>query len=129
MIKALKLIQLAISLMVIVLFWLIYPGVMVLFATAVGLLYLLTSIGSFFNRRIAIWPAFVFSTLTAIFSSLSVNRFLLNGFDYFSGNFNQHGVFYFSPYLFMLISFCSILVVIMHLASWRWMIHGKLKSM
>ena len=65
MIKALKLIQLAISLMVIVLFWLIYPGVMVLFATAVGLLYLLTSIGSFFNRRIVIWPAFVFSTLTA----------------------------------------------------------------
>jgi hypothetical protein len=39
--------------------------VMALFATAVGLLYLLTSIGSFFNRRIAIWPAFVFSTLTA----------------------------------------------------------------
>ena len=39
MITALKLIQLATTLLVIVLFWLIYPAVMVLFASAVQLLY------------------------------------------------------------------------------------------
>ena len=45
--KTLKLIQLAIPLEVVVLFWLIYPGVMMIFASGVGVLYLLASIGSF----------------------------------------------------------------------------------
>ena len=124
MVKTLKLIQLAIPIEAIVLFWLIYPGVMVIFASGVGVLYLLASIGSLRDNRVAIWLAFVFSTLTAIFSSLGVNRFLLNGFDYFTGDFQRHGAFYFPPYLLMIISLCSILVVIMHLVSWRWMMRG-----
>ena len=124
MVKTLKLIQLAIPIEAIVLFWLIYPGVMVIFASGVGVLYLLAAIGSFRNNRAAIWLAFVFSTLTAIFSSLGVNRFLLNGFDYFTGDFQPHSAFYFPPYLLMIISLCSILVVIMHLVSWRWMMRG-----
>ena len=98
---------------------------MVVFASVVGLCYMVAAIGAIRDNRVAIWFAFAFSILTAILSSLGVNRFLRNGFDFLAGNWGKHGEFYFHPYLFLIISLGSIFVVIMHFVSWRWMIHGK----
>ncbi len=125
MITFLKFFQLAISFGVIILFWLIYPGVMVIFASAAGLCYLFASIAAICDNRIAIWFAFVFSIVTAVLATLGVYRFLQNGFDFLSGNFNQHNGFYLHPFLFLVISLGATLVVILHLASWRWMIRGR----
>jgi len=125
MITFLKTVQLAISFGVIALFWLIYPGVMLIFASAAGLCYVVTSIGAIHDNRIAIWLAFVFSTLTAIFAALGVNRYLRNGFDFLVGNFYEHSGIYLPPYLFLVISLGATLVVIVHVASWRWMVRGR----
>lgn len=125
MITALKYTQLAIAFAVIALFWMIYPGVMVIFASAAGFCYVLASIGAIRDCRIAIWLAFVFSMVTAVLSALAVNRFLRNEFDFMTGNFSQYSGIYLPPYLFLAISISSTFVVIMHLVSWRWMIRGR----
>jgi hypothetical protein len=124
----LKFAQLAISLGVIVLFWNIYPGIMLILASAVGMIYLAASIGAILDNRIAIWVAFVFTTIAAVLSALGVNRFLRNGFDFLAGNFEQQGAFYLPPYLFLVISLGATSVVIAHLASWRWMAPAQPKG-
>jgi len=128
MITFLKSAQLAIAFAVIALFWLIYPGMMVVFASGVGMIYVAASVGALLENRIAIWAAFVFSTITAILSAFGVNRFLQNGFDFLAGTFDESGEFYPPPYLFLAISIGAALVVIAHLASWRWMVSGHSKE-
>jgi hypothetical protein len=125
MIRALKSIQLVVSIGVIILFLMIYPGVMVVFACMVGCFYVAAAIGSMRDSLPAIWVAFAFSLLTAILSTLGVMRFLTNGFDFLAGNWGQYGGLYFHPYLFVIISFGSIAVVILHLLSWKWMSKRK----
>ena len=122
MIKFLKSAQLAISLGVIVLFWAIYPGIMAYFASAVGLIYVAVSVGAFQEKRIPIWIAFAFSTAVTVISVLGVNRFVRNGFDFMAGNFPNGAGVYLPPYLFLAISITSMLVVIAHVISWRWMV-------
>ncbi|TFG39842.1 MAG: hypothetical protein E4H42_05260, partial [Chromatiales bacterium] len=68
MIEVLKWLQLAVSIGVIALFWLIYPGIMVVFATAGGLCYAASAIVAFRDHRVAIWLAFAFSSLTTIYA-------------------------------------------------------------
>ena len=126
MIKALKSIQFMTSVTVTALFWLIYPGVMVLLASIVGLCYMMTAIGAIFENRIAIWFAFAFSVLTSILSSFGVARFVRGSFDFSVGNWGMSDEFYVHPYLFVIISLMSTVVVIMHLLSWQWMIKGSL---
>ncbi len=111
MIASLKSAQLATSVGIIGLLWLIYPGAMVIFATAVGLCYVVAAVGAIFNVKIAIWLAFLFSTLTAILSTLGVRRFLRNGFDFVGGNFDGLSGIYLPPYFFLVISIASTLVV------------------
>ena len=118
----LKFIQLAVSITVSVLFWLIYPGVMALFASIVGICYIVASLGAIRDFRVAICLAFVFTTLTAGFSWLAVYRFVGNGFDFLAGNFAEINGIYFPPYLILFISLGSSLVVITHLVSWWWKI-------
>lgn len=98
---------------------------MVVFASIVGFFYVAAAIGSMRDSLAAIWVAFAFSTLTAVLSTLGVNRFLTSGFNFLAGNWGQHDGFYFYPYLFIIISFGSIAVVILHIASWKWMIKRK----
>lgn len=124
MVNHLKSLQVAVSLVLMILMWLIYPGVMVLFASLIGVCYMIAAIAAYRNNRIAIWIAFVYSTLTAMISLLGVQRFLDNGFDYFVGNFEHLQGIYLPPYLFLLISLMSTLVVILHCLSWRWLIKG-----
>ena len=86
-VATIKSVQLATSAGVIVLFWLIYPGVMVIFATVIGMTYVAASIAASFDFRIAIWVALLFSLLTGILSTLGVSRFIRNGFNFVAGNF------------------------------------------
>ncbi len=125
MVRILKSIQLATSVAVTILFWVMYPGVMVVLACFVGLCYMVAAIGAILDNRVSIWLAFVFSALAVVLSTLGVYRFLQNGFDFLTGTWGQHGGFLFYPYLFLIISLGSILVIIMHFVSWRWMIQGK----
>jgi hypothetical protein len=124
LIAFLKSAQLAVSVGVVALFWLIYPGVMVIFATAVGLCYVVAAVGAFFDIRITIWLAFLFSILTAVISTLGVSRFLRSNFDFIGGNFDGLSGVYLLPYLFLAVSLISTLVVLMHLVSWRWTVTG-----
>ena len=128
MIRFLKSSQLVVSLGVIGSFWLIYPGAMVIFASAVGLAYTAASVGAIRDHRIAIWVAFVFSIVTAVLAALGVNRFMRNGFDFLAGNFDQHSGIYLPPYLFLAISSGAALVVVLHLASWHWVVRGRQKD-
>ncbi len=125
MIKALKSIQFMTSVTVTALFWLIYPGVMVLLASIVGLFYMMAAIGAIFENHIAIWFAFAISLLTAILSSLGVVRFAQGSFDFLAGNWGKSEEFALHPYLFVIVSLMSTVVVIMHLISWQWMIKGS----
>lgn len=125
MIEVLKWLQLAVSIGVIALFWRIYPGVMVVLATAAGLCYVASAVVAFRNYRVAIWLAFAFSALTAIFATLSVRRYIQNGFDFLAGNFVGHSGIDLTPYVFLLISLTSMLVVVMHVAAWRWTLWGR----
>ena len=126
MISVLKSTQFVTSIIVAVSFWLIYPGVMVFFASIVGLCYMMTAIGAIFENRIAIWFAFAFSVLSSILSSFGVARFIQGNFDFSVGNWGMSDEFYVHPYLFVIISLMSTVVVIMHLLSWQWMIKGSL---
>ena len=98
---------------------------MVIFATAAGLFYVAAAVGAFFDMKIAIWLAFLFSILTAVLSTMGVSRFLRNNFDFISGNFDGLSGVYLPPYLFLAIPLVSTLVVLMHLASWRWTVSGS----
>jgi len=121
----LKSCQLAVSLAVIGLIWLIYPGAMVIFTGAVGLAYLAASFGAIRDNRIAIWAALAFSVVTAVLTALGVSRFTRNGFDFLAGNFDQHSGIYLLPYVFLAISIGAVLVVALHLVSWRWVLRGS----
>jgi len=116
---------LLVSLGVIGLIWLIYPGAMVIFTSAVGLAYVAASFGAMRDNRIAIWAGFVFSVVTAGLAALGVSRFIRNGFDFLAGNFGEHSGIYFLPYVFLAVSIGAALVVLMHLASWRWLLRGR----
>lgn len=115
----------AVSLSVTGLIWLIYPGAMAIFASAAGLIYVAASFGAIRDNRIAIWVAFVFSVVTTMLAALAVSRFMRSGFDFIAGNYDQHSEVYLPPYGFLAISIIAILVVILHLAFWRWTIQGR----
>ncbi len=125
MIKSLKILQLLVSTSVIVLFWLIYPGVSVVIASAVGLCYVFSSLGAMRDNPLAIWVAFILSLATSILSALGVKRFLSAGFDFLAGHYGLQGEFYLSPYVFLFIALTSTLVVLMHFSSWRWLTQGR----
>ena len=88
---------------------------------------MMSSVGSMFDNRIAIWIAFVFSTLTAVLSTAGVTRFVRSEFDFLAGNWGQQVGIYYPPYVFALISVGSAIVVVMHLVSWRWMLRGAVE--
>lgn len=98
---------------------------MVIFASAVGLAYVAASFGAMRDNRIAIWAGFVFSVVTAGLAALGVSRFIRNSFDFLAGNFSEHSGIYFLPYVFLAVSIGAALVVLMHLASWRWLLRGR----
>ena len=121
----LKALQLAVSVGVLVLFWLIYPGAMVAFAGLVGLCYVLASMAAIMDRLAGIWLAFAFSVLTLLFSAWGVYRYLDNGFDYLAGNFGGRDGIYWPAYLFLLVAVGSIAVVVLHAFAWRWMLRPR----
>ena len=98
---------------------------MVIFASAVGLVYLAASFGAIRDSRVAVWTAFAFSIVTALLATLGVSRFMRNGFDFLAGNFDQHSGVYLLPYIFLAISIGAVLVVALHLVSWRWVLWGR----
>ena len=125
LVATIKSVQLATSVGVVILFWLIYPGVMAMFATAVGMVYVGASIGAIFNFRIAIWFGLLFSILTAILSTLGVSQFVRHGFNFGAGNFDGLSGIYFPPYVFLILSLASTLLGLLHVVSWRWTLSGS----
>lgn len=125
MVATLKYLQLATALGVIVLFSLIYPGAMVVMAVAIGLCYLLLAFGALVDFRPAIWLAFAFTVLTAALSGYGLYRYVVNGFDFVRGRFPNQQEVYLLPYVFALVAIAALLVVLMHVKSWRWMIRGR----
>jgi hypothetical protein len=123
-IRALKVIQLLIS-MGVFSFMLAYPGMMVLFTSVVGLSYVAAAIGSMRDSVVAIWLAFFLSTLAAVYFSLVVSQVFAHGFNFLTGSWPQHDGLEFVPYLYLALSLGSVTVVILHLASWKWMIGRK----
>ncbi|MBN1238135.1 MAG: hypothetical protein JXB36_06520 [Gammaproteobacteria bacterium] len=123
--RLLKLLQLAVSVGVLVLFWLVYPGVLLAFAGVAGLCYLVASVAAMRDRIVGIWLAFAFSLLTMLFSGWGVYRYLDNGFDYLAGNFDGRAGVYWPAYLFLLVAAGSIAVVVLHALSWRWMLRPR----
>ena len=111
MIRATRIIQLLVSLSVVGLFWLIYPGVMLLVAAAVALLYVAAAVGALRGNYVAGWVAFLGSLATAILATLAVLRFIANGFSYPWGNFDLHDGVYWPPYAFLAIATGASLVV------------------
>lgn len=125
MIGILKYLQLATAGGAIALLWLMYPGALVAMAVTVGLCYVLLALGALVDFRPAIWLAFVFSLLTAVSSAYGVYRYVVNGFDFLRGRFPNQEAFHALPYVFALVALASLLVVLMHAASWRWMVRGR----
>jgi hypothetical protein len=119
----LKGLQLAVSIAVLFLFWLIYPGVLLLFAGAVGVCYVLAAIAAAGDRRIAIWAAFAFTLLTFAFSTYGVYRYLDNGFQYLAGNFPGRPGIYWPAYVFAFVAVGSFAVIVLHAFTTRWMRH------
>jgi len=111
MIRATRIIQLLVSLSVVGLFWLIYPGVMLLVAAAVALLYVAAAVGALRGNYVAGWIAFVGSLATAVLATLAVFHFIANGYSYQSGNFELHDGVYWPPYAFLAIAIGASLVV------------------
>ena len=110
---------------VLVLFWLIYPGVMMMLASVVGLCYVAAAIGAAFDRPVGVWLALGFSVLAFAFSAYGVYRYLVNGFGFLSGNFaNLEGV-HWPAYRFLLVALGSLAVIVLHAVSWPWMVRPR----
>ena len=121
----LKALQLAVSVGVIALFWLIYPETLFLIAGAFGLCYVAASILALRDRRIGIWLAFGFTLLAFAFSTWGVYRYFDNGFEFLSGNFPGRAGLHWPAYLFVLVALGSLAVILLHLMSRDWMLRGK----
>ena len=110
-----KTIQLLVSLSVAGLFWLIYPGVMVVLAITVALIYVAAAIGAIRGNRLAEKAALAFTLATTVLAFIAVLRFIGNGFRYQSGNFELHDGFYWPPCAFLAIAIGAVLVVVLRL--------------
>jgi hypothetical protein len=119
MVRIEHIIQLIVSLALIGLFWMIYPGVMVFAASALGLVYVAASIGAIRGSLLGGRVAFAFSAMTAILAMLAVLRFVGNNFSYLSGSFESHDGVYWVPYAFLAVATGATLVVVLQLYSWR----------
>jgi hypothetical protein len=124
-VRVLKTLQLAVAAIAIVVSWVIYPGVLVLFATIVGACYMVAALLALADKRIAIWTATLFTTLAAVLSTLAIGRFQRAGFSFLSGSYESHSQFYAVPYLFLLMSIGSLLAVVLYAVCWRWLIFGR----
>lgn len=120
--RLLKTLQLAVSAGVLVLLWLIYPGA---FAGILGLCYVGASIAAARDRPAGVWLAFACSVLACGVSAWGVYRYLVNGFEYLSGNFPGRAGIHWPPYLFLLVAAGSIAVVALHVGAWRWMLRPR----
>jgi hypothetical protein len=110
---------------VVVLFWLIYPGVLRVLAALAGLSYVIASVAAARDRVVGIWLAFSLSLLAFAFSGWGVYRYLVNGFDYLSGNFGGRAGIHWPAYLFLLVALGTMTVIVLHLVSWRWMLRPR----
>lgn len=110
--------QLFVSLAVVGLFWLIYPGVMVLVASAVGLIYVASAVAALRGNKLGSRVAFAFSAATAILATLGATRLAGSGFSFTSGDFEFHDGVYWTPYAFLAVATGATLVVVLHLISW-----------
>lgn len=123
--RLLKALQLGVSVGILVLFRLIYPGVLLAFAGAVGLCYVAASLLAMRDRLVGIWIAFGFTLFAFAFSAWGVYRYLDNGFEFLSGNFPGRAGIYWPAYLFLLIALGSLTVIVLHAATRDWMLRGR----
>lgn len=117
--RVLKALQIAVAVGLFVLFWLIYPGVLLLFTGAVAACYVIASIAAARDRLLGIWVAFAFTVLAFGFSAWGVYRYIDNGFEFLSGNFPGRAGIHWPAYLFLLIALGSLAVIVLHALSRR----------
>ncbi|HEX6997695.1 MAG TPA: hypothetical protein VF322_06095 [Gammaproteobacteria bacterium] len=110
---------------VLVLFWLIYPGSLLLFASLVGLCYLGAAVAAALDRRPGVWLALAFTVLAFAFSAYGVYRYVDNGFDFVAGNFPGRTGWYWPAYLFVLVALGALAVIVLHAVSWPWMLRPR----
>lgn len=118
----LKVLQLAVSFCVLVLFWLIYPGVLLYVVGAVGLIYVAAALFAMRDALVGIWVAFAFTVMAFAFTLWGVYRYLDNGFSFLSGNFPGRSGVYWPAYLFLFVALGSFVVIVLHLLSRGWML-------
>lgn len=123
--RVLKALQLAVAVGLLVLLWLIYPGVLLVFAGAVGLCYVAAAIFAMLDKRVGIWLAFGFTLSAFAFSVWGVYRYLDNGFEFLSGNFPGRTGVYWPAYLFLLIAIGALVVIVLHTLSVDWMFRAR----
>lgn len=100
---------------------------MALFASGVALCYLAAALAAARDLRVGVLIAFGFTVLAFAFSGYGVYRYLVNGFDYWSGNFPHLDGMYWPPYLFLLIALGSLAVIVLHALTWPWMLRPRLR--
>ncbi len=121
----LKALQLAVAVGVLVLFWMIYPGVMAVFASGIAFCYIGAALAAAWDRPLGVWLAFLFTLSAFGFSAWGVYRYLDNGFEYWSGNFPGWSGFYLPPYVFLAVALGAAAVIVLHALSWRWLLRPR----
>lgn len=98
--------QLAAAIGLLVLFWAIYPGALLLIAVGVAVLYIAAAVGAFFSR-LADRIALAFTVPAIAFAGWGVYRYTDNGFNWLGGHFDGRDGVYWPAYLFLSVGLCG----------------------
>lgn len=109
-----KSLQLTVAVGLLVLFWMIYPGVLLMVAGAVAAAYVVAAMAAF-RWRAAHWLALGFTFLALLFAVWGVYRYFANGFEWLGGNFSGRDGIYWPAYIFLLVALGSATVIVLQL--------------
>jgi hypothetical protein len=113
---ALKTLQLTVSVAFLSILLQIYPGIA---GGVVGIGHVAASTAAALGSRFGTLVAFVFAALAGAFTSWGVYRYLDNGFDYLSGNFDGRAGIHWPAYLFLFVAAGALAVIALQLFVWR----------
>ncbi len=112
----LKALQLAVSVVFLGVLWQIYPGIA---GGVVGVGHVAASTAAALGSRFGTVVAFALTAMAGAFASWGVYRYLDNGFDYLSGNFDGRTGIHWPAYQFLLVAAGAVAVVVLQLRAWR----------
>lgn len=127
-INVLKRLQIATAVGVLLQMWMMYPGVMVLFASFAGLAYLATAICAIYDLRFFMWISALVTVAVWAWTSTIVVVIIDRGFNYLSGTYASGEGGHILLYVFLLNALMSLSVVTLTALSWRWFLFGEQDS-